>query len=333
MRQAFGAQGSEGWSVLTEPQVLQQLPQLREWTTQMPGGERFFNDLYGASELQQGKDTFAEFNRSLMDVGSVALPAASDALKAFDSGLQHLNKTLEGAGVPEGAAGHIDSWALAGGAALAAIPPLRRGVWWALKKAGQAVAGGGGGDAAAGAAEGAAAAAAAGAEGAAAAAGAPAIGRFAGPAGVALGGDELLKGIEDWMWERLGFSKPTGYDTMGVGPALVPVPYWDASKDTSAGDVLSKWFVGSPADAATGAPAPTATSPSAASSAAPQIDLDALFRAMRDAIAAGMRGVEVNLNIDGRQLGHALFDPDAATTGPSGFDGKLSPPYPGAPPY
>jgi hypothetical protein len=124
MRKAFGVQGSEGMAVLTEPQVIQQLPQLREWMTQMPGGETFFKDMFGESPEQQGKSTLAEFNRSLMDVGSTALPAATDALKAFNATLKGLNATLEKAGVPD--ASKATSWGLVGGGALAFSPWLRR---------------------------------------------------------------------------------------------------------------------------------------------------------------------------------------------------------------
>jgi hypothetical protein len=134
MRQAFGAQGSEGWAVLTEPQVIAQLPQLRNWMNQMPGGETYFNDRFGVSTFQQGKDTLAEFNRGLMDVGSKALPAVSDALKVFDGALHGLNFTLEHMGVPSGAAEQVSSWAALGGAGLLLSPKLRRALGWTFGK-------------------------------------------------------------------------------------------------------------------------------------------------------------------------------------------------------
>lgn len=223
MRQAFGAQGSEGWAVLTEPQVIQQLPQLQKWMTQMPGGEQLFNDLAGASSQQLGKDTLAEFNRSLMDIGSTALPAVNDALKVFDATLHHLNQTLEEGGVPSGASEHLSSWAALTGGALLLSPKLRRGALWAARKVL-----GLGGDAATGAAAGSGAAVA----GGAAAAGSFGLGPLAiGTAGV-LGTGVLGEAIERWTLKQFGISDPTGFtwQSSALG-AQIPIPYWGAEHD------------------------------------------------------------------------------------------------------
>src|SRR6185312_3271152 len=85
--QLFGKQGFGAFALLADPKVQQQITALG---TEMNSPEfkaryaNFMQDYSAASPLQKGRQTFADFQNALTDLGTTTLPIATAALKGFD---------------------------------------------------------------------------------------------------------------------------------------------------------------------------------------------------------------------------------------------------------
>ncbi|WP_407146234.1 hypothetical protein [Bradyrhizobium sp. ORS 86] len=99
-RKLFGAQGSGGLALLTDPAVREQIAALSK---EMNSAE--FKNRYGGfvqayqqgSTVQQARTAMAEFNITLMDIGAHVLPGVNGALRDFKGVLQSIRDVIPGA--------------------------------------------------------------------------------------------------------------------------------------------------------------------------------------------------------------------------------------------
>src|SRR6185437_4987788 len=86
-QQLFGKQGFGAFALLADPAVQKQVAALG---AEMQSPEfkarygNFMQDYSAASPLQQGRQTWADFQNALTDLGTTTLPIATAALKGFD---------------------------------------------------------------------------------------------------------------------------------------------------------------------------------------------------------------------------------------------------------
>lgn len=83
-RSLFGVQGSEGFAMLSNPTVLDQVHRLRgmmDDPTVKNHYDSLLPDFAKGSTIQQARTTLAEFNNLSVDIGQKSLPAFNDALR------------------------------------------------------------------------------------------------------------------------------------------------------------------------------------------------------------------------------------------------------------
>jgi hypothetical protein len=92
LRQTFGAQGGGFGALMNLPQFVEQLPILAEKMKAFTGGEDVIGQLLEASPVQQSRNAFAEIQSVLMDIGTVALPPVTEALREFSKVLKAVHE-------------------------------------------------------------------------------------------------------------------------------------------------------------------------------------------------------------------------------------------------
>jgi hypothetical protein len=121
-RKLFGAQGSGGLALLTDPAVREQIQSLRkemdspEFKNRYAGFVRSYQE---GSTVQNARTGMAQFNNTMMDIGRLTLPSVNYALGAFRSELERIKNLLPSS--PKLGDGSIGGSALLGaGAGVAA---------------------------------------------------------------------------------------------------------------------------------------------------------------------------------------------------------------------
>ncbi len=97
-RQLFGAQGSGAFALLSDPAIRGQIEGLKAELARFETGTAFFKEYGESSPIQQFRETWADLQNVLMDIGTKVLPPLTDTLRSFDSGLKTMKDTL-GSGV------------------------------------------------------------------------------------------------------------------------------------------------------------------------------------------------------------------------------------------
>lgn len=108
-RKLFGAQGSGGLALLSDPAVREQVQTLRKEMDSPEFKNRYagFVEQYEkGSTVQQARTAMQEFNVTMMDLGAHVLPPVNQALRDFKGVLEGLKSILPAPAKPEGA----DKW-------------------------------------------------------------------------------------------------------------------------------------------------------------------------------------------------------------------------------
>ncbi len=234
LKQAFGERGGSFASLMSLDEFVKQFPVLQQKMHNFKGGDEALDYLAKNSPIQQARQTWADLQNVLMNLGQVVLPGVSAGFKAIDAGLRTLldienkfsaTKAPIGIGVlGAGAYGATRLFGIGGGAATGGA------------------AGGAAGGVAAGAAGGAAAGAAGGAFGAG-------LLRRLGILGAVIGLTEMLdpKGnfggvtapVDDWFKKHLGFD-PSNFDPSNVHlPSFAGGPDVGSSQPSAA---VQPWY-------------------------------------------------------------------------------------------
>jgi hypothetical protein len=108
MRAIWGAQGGGFASLMNLPQFVEQMPVLAQAMKTFKGGENVIDQLFDASPVQQARTAFSDLKLVLMDIGSIALPPFTAALKDIDAILKRIGGILptpgtQGSSVASGA--------------------------------------------------------------------------------------------------------------------------------------------------------------------------------------------------------------------------------------
>lgn len=98
-RKLFGAQGSGGLALLTDPAVHEQIRALMKEMTSPEFKNRygsFVPDYKEGSPMQQGRTTIADFQNVMMDLGKTVLPSVVGVMKDIDGTLKAIRSILPG---------------------------------------------------------------------------------------------------------------------------------------------------------------------------------------------------------------------------------------------
>lgn len=112
-RQLFGAQGAGAMAILSDPAVIKQVHVLREEMEKFKPGEAFFAEYRQGSPVQKFRETWADLQKVLMDIGGTALPLVVQGLNVLDGILKEIAPFL-----PKGdskTAGGVAAGAIVGG--------------------------------------------------------------------------------------------------------------------------------------------------------------------------------------------------------------------------
>ena len=96
-KQLFGVQGYGAFALLSDPAVRQQVTAMRGTMDSPEFKNRYgsFMEMYSAnSPMQKGRQSWADLNNVLMDIGGNLLPMVTAALGGFDSALKKLRETM-----------------------------------------------------------------------------------------------------------------------------------------------------------------------------------------------------------------------------------------------
>ena len=103
-KQLFGAQGFGGFALLSDPAVKEQVAALMK---EMNGAEfenrygSFMQDYSSGSPVQKGRQSWADLQGVLMDIGTIVLPPVVAGLKDVDEVLNGIRATFGSAGAFE----------------------------------------------------------------------------------------------------------------------------------------------------------------------------------------------------------------------------------------
>jgi hypothetical protein len=97
LKSAFGERGGGEAALMNLSQFIEQFPVLQAKMKAFMGGDDVLKSLHDASPVQQARNTWADLENILMDIGSNVLPPLTAGLGAFDEGLKALK-----AGMGEG---------------------------------------------------------------------------------------------------------------------------------------------------------------------------------------------------------------------------------------
>ena len=110
-KQLFGVQGYGAFALLSDPAVRQQVMAMhaKMGSPEFKNQYATFMEMYSAnSPMQKGRQSWADLNNVLMDIGGNLLPMVTAALGVFDSALKKLRETMgdgPAAGVAAGVLG------------------------------------------------------------------------------------------------------------------------------------------------------------------------------------------------------------------------------------
>jgi hypothetical protein len=105
----FGTQGAGAFAVLADPKMREQVKAMKGEMATFKAGLKAspFGEQYAESPVQQARIAFADLQRVLMDLGTIALPPVVDLLKRFDTGLKGLHSIIPGSEMPAAGAGAL----------------------------------------------------------------------------------------------------------------------------------------------------------------------------------------------------------------------------------
>lgn len=119
-QKAFGKQGARGAALLTNPKVLEQSNELRkEYPDFKNQYGTFMQDYSANSPIQKTRETMQELTNVLADIGGVALPPVTQALRDFSDVLKTIKGILPDSGKEkdkDGVWGRVGAGAIKGGA-------------------------------------------------------------------------------------------------------------------------------------------------------------------------------------------------------------------------
>jgi hypothetical protein len=105
----FGTQGAGAFAVLADPKMREQVKAMQTDMAKFKADIKAspFGEQYKDSPVQQARIAFADLQRVLMDIGTIALPPLVDLLKRFDTGLKGLHSIIPGSDMPAAGAGAL----------------------------------------------------------------------------------------------------------------------------------------------------------------------------------------------------------------------------------
>jgi hypothetical protein len=96
-RQLFGTQGSGAFSVLSDPQVRDQMTQLKkEYPAFSAQYKNFWETYKGGSPVQQARDSWGALQKVLIEIGTIALPPVVKLLQQLETALKGIQTVLPG---------------------------------------------------------------------------------------------------------------------------------------------------------------------------------------------------------------------------------------------
>lgn len=96
LRDAFGERGGGFGALMNLPEFIGQFPRLEQAMRQFKGGSDVLGYLTDNSPVMQTNKALADFQNVLMDIGAIALPGATNALKNLDVTVKAFGNILNG---------------------------------------------------------------------------------------------------------------------------------------------------------------------------------------------------------------------------------------------